>query len=96
MIGAKVNPDHRADLEINEQKQQVLDRGAAFLDHGVERRRGGPDGRRPDCEERENVEAVGEQSAEGIDERRIRWSRSFAWFFRSAMTLPFVAAPIVS
>ena len=31
VIGAKVNPDHRADLEINEQKQQILDRGAALL-----------------------------------------------------------------
>src|ERR1700683_405573 len=70
VIGAKINSDHRADLEIDEQKQQILDRGAAFLDHGVERRGGRPDGSRPDCEERENVEAVGQQSAERIDERQ--------------------------
>src|ERR1700684_1227795 len=70
VIGAKINSDHRADLEIDEQKQQILDRGAAFLHHGVERRSARPDRSRPDCEQRENVEAVGEQSAEGIDERQ--------------------------
>ena len=68
MIGAKINPDHRADFKIDEQKQQILDRGAAFLDHGVERRGGGPHGGRSDREERKNVEAVGEQSADRIDE----------------------------
>jgi hypothetical protein len=32
VVGAKVNPDHRADLEVDEQKQQILDRRGALLD----------------------------------------------------------------
>jgi hypothetical protein len=50
VIGAKINPDHRADLEVDEQKQQIFDRRRAFLDHGVECGGGGPDGRAPDYE----------------------------------------------
>ena len=44
-----------------------------------------------DCEQRENVEAVGQQSADRIDERQHLLVEVFAWFFWSAMTLPFVA-----
>ena len=87
--GAKINADHRADLEINEQKQQILDRGAALLDHhhGVERRGGGPDGSAPNREQRKNVEAVGQQPTERIDKREHPRLRFLAGLFRSVIAL---------
>ena len=67
VVRAEIDADHRTDLEIDEQEQQVLDRRMAFLDHGVEGGAGRPDGRAADREQAEKMKSVGQKQPDRIE-----------------------------
>ncbi|MNE38779.1 hypothetical protein D3C80_1326910 [compost metagenome] len=64
MVGLEIDPDHRPQFEVDEQQQDVVDRGVALIDHAAERHHRRPGGSPADGEQRQVVKALDQQVAE--------------------------------
>jgi hypothetical protein len=61
-IGLEVDPHDRSQLEIDEEKQDVVEPSASGVNHFQVVRRGGPDNRGPDHEQRDELKAAHQPS----------------------------------
>lgn len=63
-LGLEVNPDHRAQLEVDEQQQDVIDLDVTLLDHQQKLRHRRPGSDCSDGEQRQVMERLNEQVAQ--------------------------------
>lgn len=66
MVGLEVNPDHRPQFQIDEQQQNVIDLDMPFLEHPEKLHHRRPGGYRTNGEQRQVVEGLDEQVAQGL------------------------------
>ena len=66
VIGLEINPDHRAQFEIDEQQQNVIDLDVAFLEHPEKLHHRRVCRHRTDGKQRQIVEGFDEQVAQGL------------------------------
>lgn len=62
----EVNPDHCAQFQIDEQQQNVIDLDVAFFEHAEKFHHRRPRGHRTDGEQRQVVEGLDKQVAQGL------------------------------
>lgn len=66
VVGLEVDTDHRAEFEIDEQQQDVIDAGRALGEHLEEGRYRGDGNRAADGEQAEIVEAFDQEVADRV------------------------------
>ena len=66
MVGLEVNPDHRPQFQVDEQQQDVIDLDVPFFDHPQKFHHRRPRGDCTDGEQRQVVEGLDEQVAQGL------------------------------
>jgi len=66
VVGLEVNPDHRPQFQIDEQQQNVIDLDVAFFEHAEKFHHRRPCGHRTNGEQRQVVEGLDEQVAQGL------------------------------
>lgn len=62
----EVDPHHRAQFQVDEQQQDVIDGDVAFVEHSQESHDGSPCGDRPDGKQRHVMEGLDEQIAQRL------------------------------
>ncbi|MNC89575.1 hypothetical protein D3C83_55310 [compost metagenome] len=67
VVGLEVDADHGAELEVDEQQQDVLDRGLPLAGHPDEGESCRPDDGAANDKERKVVKALDQQAAEAVD-----------------------------
>lgn len=66
MIGLEVNPDHRAQFQVDEQQQDVIDLDVPGLQHPQKLHHRCPGGHRTNGEQRQVMERLDEQIAQRL------------------------------